>query len=467
MGTPLPHERKRMEMIVNELARFLGISGEEAERQVRDYKPEEQLTVEWNNSPHETPAEIREFYQKTDKYLIELTQWNNKKAFWDRVSPLLFYRNKKILEIGAGIGTLSIALAMNGNEVTFFDINEPNCAFARQRFQDRLLPIKMVENLNGLKNYDIIVAIDFFEHIHPEELRPLIKDLSHVLGDGGFIFERSNWYQQQILPMHYDHSSTFYKITEELGFTRRANGDLVKGSPTAGVQVGVITAGDSMKNGMVKALMLMDLPPHSTLTIKQRGGADFARNSIVKELNKDWLFFMDSDQTFAPDALKRLLSWNVDIVSGLVFQRGGLPEPMIYKYEFEKDKGHFYRSMAEVIGDYLLQHKELWPTAVNGAIVLPPAQGLLECDGVSAGCLLVHRRVFDAIEPPWFQWNEDATAGEDFYFCRKAQEAGFKIFADPSVVCGHISQYIRSIEHFHAWAMKEPFPWPVEGVKDV
>ena len=451
-----------MEEIARDLARFLGISIEESEKRIAGYKPEEQIAVEWNNSPHGTPEEVREFYRTTDKYLVELSQWNSREDFRDRISPLLHYKNKKILEIGAGIGTLCIALALNGNDITYFDINEKNCAFARQRFHDRLLPVKMVDSLAGLKNYDIIVAIDFFEHIHPEELKPLLKDLSHVLADGGFIYERSNWYQQHLLPMHYDHSSTFYKLIEELGFVKRSNGDLVKGSPTAGVQVAVITAGDSMMNGMVKALMMMDLPPHSTLTTKQSMAADMARNAIVKELNKDWLFFMDSDQTFAPDALKRLLSWNVDIVSGLIFQRTGTPEPMIYRYEFEKDRGHYYRSMAEIVGEYLLGHKELWPTAVNGAVVLPP-KGLIECDGVPCGCLLVNRRVFDAMETPWFKWNENVTAGEDFYFCRKAQEAGFKILADPSVVCGHISQYIRSIEHFHAWASNGPFPWPDGG----
>lgn len=173
---------------------------------------------------------------------------------------------------------------------------------------------------------------------------------------------------------------------------------------------------------------------------------------------------MDSDQTFPPGALERLMSWDKEIVAGLVFQRTGAPVPMFYKYSHLEDKGHWYEPLIQTIGDYLVQHRDLWPQAKKGAILLPPGPGLLELDGVSAGCLLVHRRVFEAIEEPWFKWNEEWHAGEDFYFCRKAQQAGFKIWGDPSVVCGHITEYRRSIQHFMAWSEKTEFPW--EETKD-
>lgn len=458
------------ETTIKELARFLNISEIEARRRVHNYNTLKQLGAEWENSPHATPEEIREFYRKTENYLYELIQWNSTPVFHQKVEPLLYYRRKKILELGAGNGTLCISLALNGNKVTYYDINEPCKAFAKQRFEDRLLDIEIAESLDHLRDYDIVVGIDFFEHLHKDDLDAMLKTIQGVLKDGGFLYERSNWYQQEILPMHFDHSTQFAKMLKEIGFNLRGNGDWVKGSLTAGVMVGIITLGNTMRNDMVRALMNMDIPPHSTLTVKEGGQADHARNFLVKSLTKDWLFFMDSDQTFAPDALKRLLSWNVDIVSGLIFHRTGPPVPMFYKYEWQQDRGHYYRPLTMPVGEYLQRHRDLWKEAKNGAIVLPPAEkGLLEIDGVPCGCLLVHRRVFEAIKEPWFQWGEGLTAGEDFYFCRKAQEAGFKIYGDPSVICGHLSEYVRGPEHFWAWSMKEEFPWPgdiKEAVKD-
>ena len=66
---------------------------------------------------------------------------------------------------------------------------------------------------------------------------------------------------------------------------------------------------------------------------------------------------------------------------------------------------------------------------------------LMKVDGVGTGCLLIHRDVLKAIDPPWFkfQYTHDGTIelSEDYYFCEKAKAAGFELFLDPNCVCGH------------------------------
>ena len=448
-----------MENTIKELARFLDEDEDEVREKVRTYHTR-QLAAEWSKVPHGTDEEVEEFYRNAESYLYELIPWNHTEVFWNRIAPLMHYHNKKILEIGAGNGSLCISLALNGNEVTYCDINERVFAFAKQRFADRLLPIKMVKNLKGLRDYDIIVAIDTLEHIHPDALPKMIKDMARCLKDGGFIYHRSNFGQQELFPMHYDHKSILEGLATDAGLIPRPNGDLVKGKQTEGVQVSVPMWIDQHKSSLTKDLMGLDIPPHSRFVTAAGKPADMARNVLVEECNRDWIFFMDQDQTFHPDTIKRLMSWNQNIVSGVTFKRLGEPVPMVYKYMWEEGKGHYYAPMVREIGEYLTKFRDDLKGRPQ-AIVGPP-YGLLECDSVGAGCLLVHRRVFDALEKPYFKWNEGNSGGEDFYFCRKAQEAGFKIFADPSVMSGHYSEYIRGFKHFLQWSNNLPFDW-MEG----
>lgn len=459
-----------MEEAIRELARFLGLTYEETKAKVDGYTVGVAAGVWGKNNP-QTPEEVERHYREdTDYYLYELIPWNyGIPAYQQRVAPLLLYRNRKVLDLGAGIGSLCIALTYAGNQVTYCDISERLSAFARQRFADRGMNIPVVHDLRGQRDFDIITAIDFFEHVHKDRLLGLLKDVAGCLKDGGFLYTRSNFGQQDIFPMHYNHSEYFLAMAKEAGLAERPNGDLVKGGLSHGVQVGLPVLGN-VSDEWLYSFLGMQKPLGTKLTKISNRPADQARNEIIRKLEKDWLFFMDSDQTFPPDCLMRLLSWDLPIVSGLYFKSPGKPVPHVYKYAYN-DGHHQYQGLIDPIGRYLSRFAEQLKGQV--AIVLPgKREDLIECDGIGVGCLLVHRRVFQAIEPPWFKYNEDANVGEDFYFCRKVQEAGFKIYVDPGVVCGHREKTFVGAEHFLAWATTEgkklpdihPYPWGDEGL---
>ena len=452
-----------MEEAIRELARFLGISFEEAKKRVEKYN----ISVAgeaWNTAEPKTKEEVDHFYKDSDFYLYELIPWNYANpVYHQRVEPLFFYHNKKILEIGAGIGSLCIALAYAGNQVTYCDVSDTLCKFAVQRFQDRGFAIPIVQDLRTVRDFDIVVANDFFEHIHPDRLPDLLKEIASVLKDGGFLYHRSNFGQQDIYPMHYDHSGYFNKLAKDAGLNLRGNGDLAKGGESRGVQIGIPIIGD-MTDAIFYSFLGLVKPPGTKLTKVRGKGADMARNTVVRALEKDWLFFMDSDQTFHPDTLMRLLSWDLPVISGLYFKSPGKPVPHVYKYAW-KDGGHLYIGMVDEIFKYLSRYKDTLKGSLP-AIVLPTQrEDLIECDGIGAGCLLVHRRVFEAIEPPWFEYTKDSNLGEDFDFCRKVIQAGFKIYVDPGVICGHQQKELVGHQHFLNWvttANKEteyPFPW--------
>lgn len=62
--------------------------------------------------------------------------------------------------------------------------------------------------------------------------------------------------------------------------------------------------------------------------------------------------------------------------------------------------------------------------------------GFTRCDYIGAACIAVHRRVLEKLKAPWFEWGQ--TMSEDFNFCRKAQDAGFSLWAHGSYLCSHL-----------------------------
>lgn len=144
---------------------------------------------------------------------------------------------------------------------------------------------------------------------------------------------------------------------------------------------------------------------------------DAARNTLVqkmKDTNSNWLFFLDSDVICPPTTIERLLSHRLPIVSGLYYTRHSPINPAMWSDA--GDKAHFVSITQFQVGS------------------------LVEAHVVGMGCCLIHRSVFDKLENPYFKWTngfQENGVSEDFYFCNKAREAGFKIFVDTAVQCEH------------------------------
>lgn len=78
-------------------------------------------------------------------------------------------------------------------------------------------------------------------------------------------------------------------------------------------------------------------------------------------------------------------------------------------------------------------------------ILNPPPNRLIEVDTQGAGCLLIHRRVFEKVEKPWFRWTlgwVDPGVSEDFYFMERCIDAGFKPLCDTGIRCGHTGDFV-------------------------
>ena len=145
--------------------------------------------------------------------------------------------------------------------------------------------------------------------------------------------------------------------------------------------------------------------------------------SQVRNLISDWvirgydyLFSVDSDIVFPKDTLKKLLSHDKDLVTGIYRQR---------KNE-------------QILEIYL-------PSANGGtrnAKIEELSDPLVEIVGCGFGCVLVKKELFVKIPYPQFEYKmnnaNSIQISEDNDFCLKALKNGFKLYCDTSVICGHI-----------------------------
>jgi hypothetical protein len=175
-----------------------------------------------------------------------------------------------------------------------------------------------------------------------------------------------------------------------------------------------------------------DIPRDARLIRGDRMDVPQSRNTIVRKA-LEWgateLIFMDVDQSFPQDVLARLRSHKKDIVSGWAALRKQPHFPLAYM----KD-GDGYR-----------------PTLPQGS--------LQKVDGFGFGCVLIQMPVFVKMGGPWFEqifWPADhekaggLKVGHDLNWCRNAQEAGYDLWVDNTVQCGHLMNVMID----HDYAMK-------------
>lgn len=181
-----------------------------------------------------------------------------------------------------------------------------------------------------------------------------------------------------------------------------------------------------------------------------------ARNKLVRafleQTDADWLWFVDTDQTFKPDILERLVMaadpTERPILSALIQAQTSnralevTPAPIVY------DGEHFRHAMG-----------------------IPPERFWQCIPGM--GCTLIHRSVLEAVGEkfsddafPWFKYAQhdrvdDATGevvhdmmGEDFTFILRANSLGFPAFVDTTIEAGHIKE--RTLTTAHFWAQIPP-----------
>lgn len=173
-----------------------------------------------------------------------------------------------------------------------------------------------------------------------------------------------------------------------------------------------------------KSLWDLEVPDGYELDFTYSFGYNIAqvRNLIASWIQQgtyDYLFSVDSDIVLPKDTLTKMIAHDKDIISGVYIQRKPNVEiPEIYRW-----KGNHLTNVAL---------HELKPS------------GLQKIDACGFGCVLIKAEVIQTMSYPHFVYEMDhktPAPSEDVYFCMKATEQGFTLYADSTIVCGHIGNY--------------------------
>ena len=170
----------------------------------------------------------------------------------------------------------------------------------------------------------------------------------------------------------------------------------------------------------------MQLEHEGSIRMMSGSLIDDAREAIALEAIEkgfDYVMWIDSDMVFAPDAVKKLLADEKDVVGGLCFKRTAPYTPAIYKDE----EGKFMC--------YIDYEKD----------------SLIEVYGIGTAFLLTSVKALKVVyEEYGTMFKRAYPLGEDLSFCKryKALSDDNKIYCDTRVKIGHIGQMIVGEQTF-------------------
>lgn len=159
-------------------------------------------------------------------------------------------------------------------------------------------------------------------------------------------------------------------------------------------------------------------------------GDDLAqgRNRAVQRFlatEAEWLWTVDTDMGFPPDTLDRLLSTAeetsgrvVSVLYNIVVEEGRTPYGIPARAHTQPMAG-------------------VWNKPADGTAWAVHPKAVQAVDAVGAGCLLVHRSVFEDMYADGAWWSIRPGMGEDFSFCQRLGEAGIPIWVDPNIPVVH------------------------------
>lgn len=145
---------------------------------------------------------------------------------------------------------------------------------------------------------------------------------------------------------------------------------------------------------------------------------DIARTAVDNDY--DYVLYVDSDMIFTPDDVKKLLSHDVGICTGLYVTRHGENKNVIYSDIITRRRFPF--RAPKLIHDNATTGYDTVAACGFGFCLIKVS--VLKC---------MLKRYKSLFEPKW-------GVGEDVAFCIRAKKCGFDIFTDRDVKLGHIGE---------------------------
>lgn len=196
------------------------------------------------------------------------------------------------------------------------------------------------------------------------------------------------------------------------------------------VTIGIPSLGtweDEMGASLARCLVGFPFDVHFSI---QRGCyIALSREACAREaitMKSDYLFFIDSDMVFPPQAMGQLLQHAAgkDIIGANYYEKR---LPLVSTLKMPDGKGF-----------------------ATGSIPIPKEP--FECAAIGTGFMAINlERLQDCMAAPYFAFTTDAAGvtrawadgpGEDTAFCLRARKAGLSVWCDPTIPILHSGKYL-------------------------
>lgn len=199
-----------------------------------------------------------------------------------------------------------------------------------------------------------------------------------------------------------------------------------------------IPCADLLDVNFVESLTLLQTPEGTDIKFVASSLIYDARNKLASmaiENGYDYVMWFDSDMTFEPDLLIRLLDdiKDKDMVTGLYFNRRPPFRPTVFEE-----------------CDISQKDREIRVSAVHQKHI---PDSMFEIAACGFGCILVRTSVFKEVyEKQGLPFSPLLGLGEDLSFCWRARQQGFKVWCDPKLLCGHTAHIVVGDEtYIESW----------------
>ena len=166
--------------------------------------------------------EHRAFFGADDNgYLYDLLAWNVSPGYNQILEPLKDVRDKKVLVVGAGLGS-EVEILKGNNRVDVFELPGILQDFLLSRYGSETSPsilapatLMEVASFSSHNYYDLVVAIDVIEHFHTDEFEETLDAMRGMLKPDGMFYLHNNFREHEIMPQAFDYSERFDKWCTE------------------------------------------------------------------------------------------------------------------------------------------------------------------------------------------------------------------------------------------------------------
>lgn len=122
-----------------------------------------------------------EYYRRSPDYIFDLTFYAEilqAQGFFDWYDKVLdHYKIKTVLDFGGGCGFYATIAAVKGLQVDYVDVAASATEkYAKWRFGNLIAPPNVLDLGAPMKDYDLVVAMDVFEHI--ADNKPVIANVA-------------------------------------------------------------------------------------------------------------------------------------------------------------------------------------------------------------------------------------------------------------------------------------------------